>query len=168
MTEPELLWVAGLLEGEGSFLISGKRYHRGQPKVSMGSVDRDVIDRIHALTGEVGGVYEKTKRTKGGKRFFLWSINRQDDAVALMKQLRPHMSSRRQGQIDECLAHYKTRPIGMNNPAVCPPGLKGCYICKQYKNPDQFSPQNTRCRKCNAKLMRERRIKKDENRGLTV
>jgi hypothetical protein len=52
---PEIAWVAGLLEGEGAFLMSGRSI-----TIVMPSTDRDVIERIALLLG--ARVYGPLKR----------------------------------------------------------------------------------------------------------
>ena len=48
MKRAELLWFAGLLEGEGCFNI---RKARNQPRVTIEMTDRDIIDRVADLWG---------------------------------------------------------------------------------------------------------------------
>jgi hypothetical protein len=47
MTATDIAWLAGIIEGEGTF---GRKGHpAGQVRVQM--TDEDVIDRLHSLTG---------------------------------------------------------------------------------------------------------------------
>ncbi len=69
LSELELGWAAGLLEGEGILTIrKGKRKNGSSctPAVGVVSTDRDVIDRHHKLVF-AGGVREPTRKTKGGQ-----------------------------------------------------------------------------------------------------
>lgn len=52
-TDVETTWLAGLLEGEGSFGLvecsSGRGYHYRTPYVSIEMTDHDIIDRVSDL-----------------------------------------------------------------------------------------------------------------------
>lgn len=105
----EIAWLAGLLDGEGSFLLNrsivgGKVYL--YPKIVVGMTDLDVIERVADLFGT--SVYEPPK-VKDRKR--LWRATIQGaGAVSLMRLLRPWMSERRGERIDELIAYWDTRP----------------------------------------------------------
>jgi hypothetical protein len=97
-----LLWLAGLLEGEGSF-IPGPPSSPGVPRISVEMIDEDVIARAALALGNrywrVGGrndIWKPTYRTQ----------LRGESAVRLMQVLRPMMGLRRQAQIDRALASW--------------------------------------------------------------
>lgn len=108
----DLAWLAGLIEGEGSFSHHVTRrirqYHDLNIKVTM--ADEDVIRRCLAVSGlgTVRGPYQN--RNPAWKPRWIWEVTRRDDAVALMTALRPLMSIRRQVQIDACLAIHEEYP----------------------------------------------------------
>lgn len=97
---PSFVWLAGLLEGEGTFLKpapSDPRY----PIVSCRMTDRDVIERVAqafdtSIQANDKGVY---------KTEFATTI-RGLPAVDLMADLRPLMSARRRAAIDRALEGY--------------------------------------------------------------
>lgn len=96
-TRENLAWVAGALEGEGSFLLRQGR----RPEVRAGMSDEDIIRRLHDVTG-VGGVYGPFKKTHNGKQCkdsWVFSVQNQGEAYALMVALYPWMGKRRQDQI---------------------------------------------------------------------
>lgn len=97
MTDAERAWVAGFLEGEGSFLLLDGR----GPRVSAQSTDLDVLERVKETTG-LGRVYVVTHRA-GRKPCWQWMVCRRNDATRLMEELRPLMGERRVGQIDRVL-----------------------------------------------------------------
>lgn len=105
----EIAWLAGILDGEGSFLLNrsivgGKVYL--YPKIIVGMTDLDVIERVADLFGT--SVYEPPKM-KDRKR--LWRATIQGaGAVELMRLLRPWMSERRGEKIDELVAYWESRP----------------------------------------------------------
>lgn len=60
MTETELAWVAGLIEGEGTFFCT-KRRERRYPVIAVGMTDEDVIQKLYLLVG-VGDIFITTIR----------------------------------------------------------------------------------------------------------
>lgn len=113
MTEAELAWLAGLLEGEGSFLLAysrfnGKRYTYARISVQM--ADRDVIERVASLTKTKCKIFtdkvRATEKIRASKPLHRAWVNGAA-AVELMVQLRPWMGQRRQIRIDEVLAEHR-------------------------------------------------------------
>lgn len=106
MAPEELAWLAGLLEGEGSF-CKGPPSKPNSPRVALSMTDEDVVSRVALL---LGVRYHRSNRgkAKGWKPcFMLYQSGR--PAVALMQRLRPLMGNRRQGQIDRAVACYTDR-----------------------------------------------------------
>ncbi len=105
MKEIELYWLAGILEGEGSFMMS--RNHVGgklylYPKITVCMTDKDIIKRVADLLGV--GVYEVPK-VPGRKAAYRTSLSG-TKAALVMQQLKPIMGHRRAGKIDEILIAY--------------------------------------------------------------
>ncbi len=50
ISREDAIWLAGLLEGEGTFDLHRKKY----PRVRVGMSDRDVVGRAATLTGRPG------------------------------------------------------------------------------------------------------------------
>ena len=98
MTDLQIAWIAGWLEGEGYFALRGTR--KQYATVVVDSVDEDTIRKAHTLTG-VGNVYGPyTRKNPGNKQpLWKWAITAHGDAISLMEQVLPHMSSRRARQI---------------------------------------------------------------------
>jgi len=101
----DLMWVVGLLEGEGSFYVAS---HGGQlrPKVVCNMTDEDVISRLHITTG-IGSVSVYKYKRPNCKDAYHWQVAAVQDVLALCKLVRPHMGKRRQGQIDNVLSRLK-------------------------------------------------------------
>jgi len=104
--EQNFCWLAGLIEGEGSFMKAPPS-RPNEPRMEIEMKDEDVIARVGALLGakmqrRVRKQYDPPKiifRVRlGGKR-----------AVALMTRLKPYMSERRQAQIAAALGSYTAR-----------------------------------------------------------
>lgn len=98
MTDTETAWVAGLLEGEGSFLAVGRPEAPKRPRVSMQSTDLDVLTRLRDTTG-VGTIHQIRSRPNR-KPCWGWSVQRYGDAVWLMDAVYDLMGERRRCQID--------------------------------------------------------------------
>ena len=111
MTESELMWVAGLLEGEGCFRWHRDNQQRGRyiyvrPRVICAMTDRDVIDRLQAVTG-LGRVSLGRKTAPRHKDYWSWVVSRDGDAIALMRTLHPHMGDRRRAKIEDILISWR-------------------------------------------------------------
>ena len=100
MSDAEAAWVAGYLEGEGSFFAILTRA-RPKARVSAVSTDHDVLVRLAAFVG-TGSVLTVTRRREipGRKPSWYWSINTRADVVALTDRLYPLMGARRREQIE--------------------------------------------------------------------
>lgn len=103
--EPDLYWIAGLLEGEGSFL-KGPPSSPGLPAIQMVMVDRDVVSKAADLLGcGVGTVRPRQSHWKESYSIRLKGSR----AVEWMRALRPLLGERRQRQIDRAIASYAPR-----------------------------------------------------------
>lgn len=100
----DLHWLAGWLEGEGSFFISS---NRKSPVIVGGCNDKDIIDKIACLikAARIHGPYMKAGYTKPFYQF--WLIKQ---AVSWMMMLYPLMGERRKNQIRKCLSVWKSVP----------------------------------------------------------
>lgn len=108
MNREEVIWLAGLLEGEGCFSIA--RQH-GNLKVGIviGMTDYDVILRVSQLFNK-NRISSKT--LKSGKVYYtaqIWGI----DAIDIMKLLQPHMFGRRSAKIQEILEKWSWYKLGV-------------------------------------------------------
>ena len=100
-------WLAGLLEGEGyfvikSFLKGDKTYRYANVGVQM--TDLDVLEKVHDFTG-VGHVrpVKNGEGHLGIKQVYQWYVSKHQDALDLMKTVRPLMGERRGERIDAIL-----------------------------------------------------------------
>jgi hypothetical protein len=109
---PDLLWLAGLLEGEGCFTVTGGG--RGTPTVKVGMTDKDVVQRVAKLLGtKCLGPYGVSKHGRQYKDNYEASLHGQA-ALEFMRTVKPLMFLRRRTKIKELLAHkwysYATAP----------------------------------------------------------
>jgi len=115
LSERDLYWLAGLLEGEGSFGIT--RCHVGgrvylYPLIQLGMSDEDVIARVATL---YGAAYGKVKPSRPGNKPRYRTTLTNQRAAALMTLLCPIMGTRRQARIREVLrltTVRSARPFG--------------------------------------------------------
>lgn len=116
LSELELGWVTGLLEGEGCFTIKkGKRKNGFSCTLAIRvvSTDRDVIDRLHKLV-PAGSVCKPTRKTKGDKQIYSWSLQNTRAVLDLLVIIFPLMGERRQRRIRKILSH----PTFVRHPGV--------------------------------------------------
>jgi hypothetical protein len=105
MDERDLYWLAGLLEGEGSF-VAGPPSSPNRPRIQISMTDQDVVERVAAFFGiqyiQVRRQGKEGQNWKTAYNVFL----RGKRAIALMKILYPLMGKRRRKQIEHALASY--------------------------------------------------------------
>lgn len=115
----EILWLAGLLEGEGSFDLHRGRY----PRIRLGMTDRDVVGRAATL---IGARVRLTFRPKPYAATWHAEVSG-PSAVAVMEAVLPHMGARRSARIAEILGHAaldnSSRSSAPGPRVTRPPGL---------------------------------------------
>jgi hypothetical protein len=131
----DIAWLAGLLEGEGSFMIRG-----GSPRLVLQSTDLDVVQRAARLFGckvpETADYKPKGKATYKpvyGARIFGMR------ALGWMMTLYSLLGQRRRAQVRTVIGEWqlsKARlhaPPGLRMPAICHPDrpTKGLNLCRE-------------------------------------
>jgi hypothetical protein len=109
----KIVWIAGLIEGEGTFYLNKGRY----PVVAVIMTDEDIIKRCKEFTG-IGSVRGPYLPYNSKKPLWSWKVSGRK-AAALMMTILPLMGEKRQTKIKECLEVWKT---------VREWGHKGCNI----------------------------------------
>jgi len=95
----DLRWLAGLLDGEGSFQGTlGKRVY---PSIKLAMTDRDIVQRV----ADVWETNVNGYPIPSGKVSYETRING-ERAVDMMMQLYPYLASRRRAKIREVAALY--------------------------------------------------------------
>lgn len=107
----EIAWAAGLFEGEGSILVAMKHDRPGKscPSLSMGSVDRDVLDRFARVAGgKVYGPYKgQGRRTPEHYRpIYQWKLTGIERVQAVLREFWPYLGERRQARAADAIASY--------------------------------------------------------------
>lgn len=114
----DLAWIAGLLEGEGSFGCRVAGTSRNV-QIRCHMTDEDVVRLLHKKTevGVFGGPYSGgpgcrkcADPSKTYKKRYVWTVSGRD-AYLLMKELLPLMGKRRSRKIKELVKAYDAVPI---------------------------------------------------------
>ena len=91
LTVLDAVWLAGILEGEGSFCISG-----GTPRLVLQMTDYDIVKQAANIIGS--RVWKHPRAIKGHKD--IWACGRAGlTAIEWMRILMPYLGIRRQEQI---------------------------------------------------------------------
>lgn len=112
LADLDAAWLAGLLEGEGSFMRAPPSDPR-RPIVALSMTDEDVVQRAARLMAN--GHYARSDRRPGKWKPTFRVFVKGAPAVELMRALRPLMGTRRQAQIDAALASFRSSPDHPNN-----------------------------------------------------
>ena len=108
MREADVNWIAGLLEGEGCFTKRTKPGTiRSRVCIMCQMTDSDVLHKLCKIAGvgKVRGPYNNGPRGKLPR--YTWQVNG-SLAYVLMKELFPHMCSRRQARISKLVSEYES------------------------------------------------------------
>jgi len=139
-----LEWLAGILEGEGSFL-SGPPSRPRAPAIVVGMSDLDVVQRVAKLLGvNFVNVTERLPHKTMYKTAVTGSR-----AVELMRLLHPLMGERRGRQIEKAIASYSKW-----EPTWRVTGRKVCTRCRVDRGVEDFYVRvetggpRSHCREC--------------------
>lgn len=94
----QIAWAAGLLEGEGSFLL---KTGSCRPNVSCHMTDLDVLERLQNIFG--GHICLTTRQKPHHKESWVWTISKAEDAVRCMELVKPFLLTRRAERVHHCL-----------------------------------------------------------------
>jgi len=89
LSGPAAAWVAGVLEGEGSFTLS--RRHGG--RIDLVLTDRDIVERVHALTD--GDLYHQDARRESWKPTTRLVIRGRQRLLRVLRPILPWLLQRR-------------------------------------------------------------------------
>lgn len=95
-TRENIVWLAGLLEGEGSFHVKGS----GKIVIQLGMTDEDVVRKSAFLAGcgAVNGPYQSKRYNC--KPIWAWKVSKGAHCYALCTAIYPFMGVRRKSQIE--------------------------------------------------------------------
>lgn len=122
MNQTELGWIAGYLEGEGSFRLTSK----GGIAAKVASTDGDVVKRAAMLMGSkrVHGPYLYPSQRLSKKPYYSCETYGAG-CVVLMRSILPLMGERRKAKIEALLRDY--RPTRRSD------GVVSCHPDRPYK-----------------------------------
>lgn len=112
MTQLEIGWVAGIIEGEGSFAVrsktnptTGNTSRSGQIQVAM--TDPDILRRLAEVTGvgHVNGPYVRPTDKAHWKPLYHWTVSRKSDLARILLAIYPLLGERRKQRVAAVLAH---------------------------------------------------------------
>src|ERR1035437_5370525 len=114
MTKAEIYWLAGILEGEGCFLLAESRANGRvyvHPRAELSMADKDVVQRVAVLMQTTVRAQKQKGHYKRMYKTPLYSLR----AAALMERLLPIFGIRRRKQITKVLQEWrrlKAKPWG--------------------------------------------------------
>jgi hypothetical protein len=103
MSAEEAAWLAGILEGEGSFISTS------YCSLQVTMTDRDIIARLVAITG-VGRVHERRAQNPHHKPSQLWVVARHEQIRQLIEAVLPWLGERRSEAALRLLKKVVERP----------------------------------------------------------
>lgn len=113
-------WVAGLLEGEGSFSyytyrntqVNGDKVEYIYPQINLSMTDRDVVEALCERSGygRTYGPYVNKKRPTH-KPIWKWRIYKISEVKSFCERIKPYMYERRQSQIESMFAKMERRVV---------------------------------------------------------
>jgi len=137
LTDLEAAWLAGLLEGEGSFVWRPHRNCVGiSIAISIEMTDEDVIRRAALLMENCRVSGQPIRKNGLGTKPFLRAQVGGYAAARIMRQVLPYMGARRSEKIKDCLRRWDERPNKRREahlPAECHPERKhySLGLCKR-------------------------------------
>ena len=98
----DIVWAAGLFEGEGC--ITKHTKGSGYRKLVIGMTDSDVMERFVDVVGygKLNGPYNSKS---GYKPFWRWEIVKSKEVLRILKMFLPHLGKRRAKKALEAINH---------------------------------------------------------------
>lgn len=115
MNEYQIAWMAGILEGEGCFMLISKKSTDGTfyptYRISVAMTDEDIIERLYR-NSKMGRISYLRLRNKQPNRkpTALWMINKRLEIKDLCMKVLPFMGLRRSKKIREILSSMEENP----------------------------------------------------------
>jgi hypothetical protein len=169
MSEIELGWLAGIFEGEGTIVLPPAQ--RRHVTMSLNSTDRDVIERLVAVTG-VGHIYgpfandhqTAVMSASGKKPIWRWTVSRRAEVARLLLAMYPLLSDRRQKRVQDAVQKMMQPKIpgGPKNPIKH--GTRSGYRRETRERLAHCAD----CTRANTEYLRQRRLAKVREAGLKV
>ena len=107
-TRDNIIWLAGLLEGEGNF-----RLDKNCPRITLNMTDKDVVEKVHNIFGGNFYIQDKSKYKSNWNICYSLTING-ERAIGIMLSIYTLMGQRRKTKIKEIVGKWKTLPAPVN------------------------------------------------------
>jgi hypothetical protein len=155
-TEIEIAWLAGLLEGEGCFMIQ----HHASPSIQLSMTDLDVVIKAAKIMEiSLDRIHPKRDNQPNHKPCYVLRCDG-PEAFIWMRAIRPHMGDRRGAKIDEVISTVKAaRPHIDKGRDVCRKGHSIKYSYEYYVG----SSGQRQCKRCLGVTPRQKTIIKSNN-----
>ena len=113
LSETEIAWIAGILEGEGYFGIDNRSKDRYEvsksppaPFIKISMVDEDIIQRLSKLLDK--SYFSPSRKTIKDKQVYTLHIGEKEKVLFILQKILPYMGVRRGERITECISHLQT------------------------------------------------------------
>lgn len=113
LTETDIAWIAGLLEGEGYFGIDNRSKDRYEisktppaPFIKISMVDEDIIQRLSKLLDK--SYFSPSRKTVTGKQVYTLHIGEKEKVLFILQKILPYMGMRRGERITESISYLQT------------------------------------------------------------
>lgn len=124
IVEKDLFWLAGLLEGEGTFYMTKER-NRCIPVMAVSMTDEDIIKRVSELWQRKYHCLKKQKEHhKCPYRVAICGA----PAIEWMTLLRPFMGKRRSAKIKSIIEEFKGQPPKIIRRKIADEQVREAYI----------------------------------------
>ena len=113
--DPNLTWAAGLIEGEGCFILSkDKRSNHHKTAIQVEMTDKDVLEKLQRTLG--GTIIEsnypsKFKRFPNAKPSWRWYIHKQKDLFDVLIKIMPFLNKRRLERAKELFDYLEPKVV---------------------------------------------------------
>jgi hypothetical protein len=142
----DICWLAGLLEGEGCFLLTNTR----QPAIQLSMSDLDVVERAKSICGVDNkinplDIHRNDRYKIKGNRTIYRLVICSTNAVQWMMTIYSLMSDRRKDKIKKILTEWRNTGQGYNKFMIESSMMSSIYSIIRIKNPS-ISEENLRNR----------------------
>lgn len=100
----DIIWAAGLLEGEGSFVISPHK--NPHIRLECSSTDLDVLEKLQQSL-RLGNIQKRKMTDTSRKQAYRWYCGSNQDSLAICFAVFPFLGVRRQKRIRELASKFK-------------------------------------------------------------
>ena len=108
LSEIDIAWLAGLLEGEGSFSLDSRAKQRYEestaspsPILRLSMTDKDVVYKVAKMLDKDS--FEAGEKTKGNKTEYIVSSQSRPVLFYLLPRLLPYFGERRSIKVQKCI-----------------------------------------------------------------